>query len=93
MYVEKPLGNFIGEQIVAIEAAKKYDRIVQIGTQQHSREHYRKAVEIIQSGRLGDDLGGEGVGLRATGSPAAARRPTAIRPRNWTGISTSARRR
>jgi predicted dehydrogenase len=53
VYLEKPLGNFIGEQIVAREAAKKYDRIVQIGTQQRSWEQYRKAVEVVQSGRLG----------------------------------------
>ncbi|NQT38010.1 MAG: Gfo/Idh/MocA family oxidoreductase, partial [Planctomycetes bacterium] len=53
VYLEKPLGNTIGEGRFVIEAAKKYDRIVQIGTQQRSREHYRKAVEIIQSGRLG----------------------------------------
>lgn len=54
VYVEKPLDNFIGEGRLAVNAAKKYDRIVQIGTQQHSREHYRKAVELIQSGGIGD---------------------------------------
>jgi predicted dehydrogenase len=54
VYLEKPLGNSIGEGRYLIEAAKKYNRIVQIGTQQHSMEHYRKAVEIVQSGRLGD---------------------------------------
>ncbi|MFZ5830972.1 MAG: Gfo/Idh/MocA family protein [Planctomycetota bacterium] len=54
VYLEKPLGNCIGEGRYLIEAAKKYDRIVQIGTQQHSQEHYRKAVEIVQSGQLGD---------------------------------------
>lgn len=54
VYLEKPMGNFIGEGRFAIEAARKYDRIVQIGTQQRSREHYRQAVEIIQSGRLGE---------------------------------------
>ena len=53
VYLEKPLGNFIGEGRFLIEAAKKYNRIVQIGTQQHSMEHYRKAVDIIQSGKLG----------------------------------------
>ena len=53
VYLEKPVGNFIGEQLVAIEAAKKYGRIVQIGTQQRSWEQYKKAVEIIRSGRLG----------------------------------------
>jgi predicted dehydrogenase len=54
VYVEKPLGNFIGEGRFAVEAAKKYDRIVQIGTQQHSQQHYQDAVEMIQSGRLGE---------------------------------------
>lgn len=54
VYLEKPLGNSITEGRCAIEAAEKYDRIVQIGTQQRSREHYRKAVEVIQSGKLGE---------------------------------------
>lgn len=54
VYLEKPVGNSIGEGRYIIDAAKKYNRIVQIGTQQHSMEHYRTAVEMIQSGRLGD---------------------------------------
>ena len=54
VYCEKPMANTIGEGRFAVRAAQKYNRIVQIGTQQHSMEHYRKAVEIIQSGRLGD---------------------------------------
>ena len=54
VYLEKPVGNSIGEGRYLIEAAKKYDRIVQIGTQQRSQEHYQQAVEIIQSGRLGE---------------------------------------
>ena len=54
VYLEKPLGNCIGEGRYAIEAARKYNRIVQIGTQQRSQEHYRKAVELIQAGKLGE---------------------------------------
>lgn len=54
VYVEKPLGTSIAEGRAAVKAAKKYDRIVQIGTQQHSWEHYQQAVEIIQAGKLGD---------------------------------------
>ncbi len=54
VYVEKPLGNFIGEGKFAGEAAKKYGRIVQIGTQQRSRKHYHEAVELIQAGKLGN---------------------------------------
>ena len=54
VYVEKPLSNFIGEGKFAIEAAKKYNRIVQIGTQQRSRKHYHQAVKRIQDGELGN---------------------------------------
>lgn len=53
VYLEKPLGQSIGEGSVALAAAKKYGRIVQVGTQQRSQEHYQKAVELIQAGRLG----------------------------------------
>jgi len=54
VYLEKPVGNTIAEGRYVIEAAKKYDRIVQIGTQQRSYEHYQEAVQIIQSGKLGE---------------------------------------
>ena len=54
VYLEKPLGQSIGEGPVAIAAARKYERIVQAGTQQRSMEHYQKAVELIQSGKLGE---------------------------------------
>jgi len=53
VYVEKPLGNSIGEGRFAVRAARKYNRIVQIGTQQRSREHYHKACDLIQKGTLG----------------------------------------
>jgi len=54
VYVEKPLGTSIGEGRAAVEAARKYDRVVQIGTQQRSWEHYARAAEAIQSGKLGE---------------------------------------
>ena len=53
VYVEKPLGASIGEGRAIVEAARKCGRIVQIGTQQHSSDHYRRAAEIVQSGLLG----------------------------------------
>jgi len=53
VYVEKPLGRTIGEGRMMIEAARKYDRIVMVGTQQRSMQCYRDAVEYIHSGKLG----------------------------------------
>jgi predicted dehydrogenase len=54
VYLEKPMGQSIGEGQIALAAAKKYGRIVQTGTQQRSQEHYQRAVELIQAGRLGE---------------------------------------
>lgn len=37
-----------------VNAARKYRRIVQVGMQQRSGEHFKKAVELVKSGVLGD---------------------------------------
>lgn len=54
VYLEKPLGNSIGEAPYAMQAARKHNRIVQVGTQQRSQWHYREAVELIRAGKLGE---------------------------------------
>jgi predicted dehydrogenase len=54
VYLEKPVGTSIAEGRAAVKAARKYNRIVHMGTMQHSWEHYRQAVEIIRSGILGN---------------------------------------
>jgi predicted dehydrogenase len=36
-----------------VEAARKYNRIVQAGTQQRSGKHFQQAVQYVQSGKLG----------------------------------------
>jgi len=54
VYLEKPVGTSIGEGRAVITAARKHDRIVHMGTQQRSWEHYREAVEIVRSGLLGE---------------------------------------
>lgn len=53
VYLEKPVGTSIGEGRAAAKAVRKHGRIVQMGTQQHTWEHYREAVEIVRSGILG----------------------------------------
>ena len=54
VYMEKPLGNSIGEGPFVIDAWHKYGRIVQVGTQQRSQQHYQQAVELIRAGKLGE---------------------------------------
>lgn len=53
VYLEKPVATSIAEGQAVIKAARRHNRIVQMGTQQHDWEHYREAAEIIRSGRLG----------------------------------------
>ncbi|NLS96241.1 MAG: Gfo/Idh/MocA family oxidoreductase [Planctomycetaceae bacterium] len=54
VYVEKPLATSIGEGRAMVQAARRYNRVVQIGTQQRSWPHYQQAAELLQSGRLGE---------------------------------------
>lgn len=53
VYVEKPLTHDLSEGSKVIEAEKRTDRIVQVGTQQRSMPHLIEAREIIRKGTLG----------------------------------------
>ena len=53
VYVEKPTSVAIAEGRAMVEAARKYDRVMQVGTQQRSGDQFARAVEIVRSGRLG----------------------------------------
>jgi predicted dehydrogenase len=53
VYVEKPVSHNIVEGRRMVEAARKYNRIVQAGTQRRSSEELALAVERVRSGRLG----------------------------------------
>jgi predicted dehydrogenase len=53
VYVEKPISTTVEEGRRMVEAARKYHRVVQVGTQQRSGIHFQKAVEAIQQGMIG----------------------------------------
>lgn len=53
VYVEKPLANSIGEINVMLDAARKYDTLVQVGQQQRSGKHWKEAMNFVWSGKLG----------------------------------------
>lgn len=53
VYCEKPLSHNIVEGRAMVTAARKYKRVVQIGTQQRSGKHFQDAVKFVQDGRLG----------------------------------------
>ncbi len=53
VYVEKPISVSIYEAGKMVEAARKYNRVVQAGTWQRSNTHFQQAVDIVKSGELG----------------------------------------
>ncbi len=53
VYVEKPASHNIIEGRRMVQAARHYNRVVQVGTQRRSAEHFRSARELVASGRLG----------------------------------------
>ena len=54
VYVEKPVGNSIEECNIMIKAQQKYNRVVQAGQWQRSQQHFKDAVNFVQSGQLGN---------------------------------------
>ena len=54
VYCEKPLTHTVHESRVVAEAVKKQGVATQLGTQIHAGDNYRRVVEIIQSGAIGD---------------------------------------
>jgi predicted dehydrogenase len=53
VYVEKPLATSIDEGRAMLEAARRHNRIVQMGTQWRSGQHWKEAVEFVRTGKLG----------------------------------------
>ena len=53
VYVEKPHSHCMWESGKMVDAAAKYKRIVQVGTQNRSTEYNHQAREVVRSGKLG----------------------------------------
>jgi predicted dehydrogenase len=54
VYCEKPVANSIGECLAMEAAQKKYNKMIQVGQWQRSQKHFRDAIELVHSGKLGN---------------------------------------
>jgi len=54
VYCEKPLAHTVAEARLVTEAARDAGVATQMGTQIHADENYRRVVEIIRAGTIGD---------------------------------------
>ncbi len=88
VYVEKPDGHNIIEGQTMVAAARKYQRVVQMGTQARSGEHIANAMEYIRSGRLGRALfakAWESARQGSIGHPADSSPPAGVDYDLWLG--------
>ena len=53
VYCEKPLSLTIRQGRAMVNAARRYGRVFQVGSQQRSSGEFRHAVELCRSGRIG----------------------------------------
>jgi predicted dehydrogenase len=53
VYVEKPIGHTIKEGRAMVEAARRNDRMVQVGTHRRVSPHNISGIEFLKSGKVG----------------------------------------
>ncbi|MEL0317812.1 MAG: Gfo/Idh/MocA family oxidoreductase [Flavobacteriaceae bacterium] len=53
VYVEKPIGNSVGECQAMVAAQEHYGTVVQVGQWQRSQQHFQDAVNYLATGVLG----------------------------------------
>lgn len=68
VYVEKPCSHNIWEGRQMIEAARKYDRIVQVGFQNRSIPNVRMAMQALHNGVIGEVYMAKGMCYKPRGS-------------------------
>ncbi|TAK93388.1 MAG: Gfo/Idh/MocA family oxidoreductase [Verrucomicrobia bacterium] len=80
VYVEKPLSHNVWEGRKVVEAAHKYQRIVQTGSQIRSGHGVREGIEWIRAGNLGKIICARGFCYKRRESIGKADKPFAIPP-------------
>ena len=79
VYIEKPLAFTVREGRRMVEAARRNDRVVQVGTQRRSSKLYAQIAELVQGGAIGkvtvaragltDNMSPAGIGKVADSPP------------------------
>lgn len=83
VYVEKPVSYTIDEGRKMVQAARKYNRIVQAGTQRRANRLAMKAIKMLRDGVIGDVYMGRGTVYRSR--PSIGKKPDTPVPQgvNW----------
>jgi len=78
VYVEKPCSHNVHEGRVAVEAARKYGRVVQHGTQSRSSTEWAGLAELVKQGRYGKLLVSRGLCYKPR--PSIGQKPDSATP-------------
>lgn len=92
VYVEKPISHNIVEGRRMIDAARRYDRVVEVGTQRRSNAVLAKAVQFLREGGLGTVYAGKTVVYRQRepiGVVADSAAPLGVHYDLWLGPAPS----
>ncbi|MFO0951921.1 MAG: Gfo/Idh/MocA family oxidoreductase [Isosphaeraceae bacterium] len=93
VYVEKPDAHNIREGRLMVAAARKYNRVVQMGVQSRSGAHLAEAVDYLKTGAIGRALyarAWESARQGSIGKPADAPVPTGVDYDTWLGPAAEA---
>ena len=89
VYVEKPLTLFVKEGRWLIDTTRRYNRVVQVGTQQRSGKHYQHAKQLLESGYIGQIMSVRSGSFRnimpGFGSPPDSAAPGDFNYQMWLG--------
>ncbi|MBY0513505.1 MAG: Gfo/Idh/MocA family oxidoreductase [Gemmataceae bacterium] len=80
VYVEKPCSHNIHEGRIAVEAARKYKRVVQHGTQSRSSQPWEDLLALAKSGKLGKLLVSRGLCYKDGGTGGSTRGDIGTKP-------------
>ena len=92
VYVEKPISHNIAEGRKMIEAARRHNRVVEVGTQRRSGAVLAKAVQFLREGGLGSVYAGKTVVYRqrdSIGVVADSPVPPGVHYDLWLGAAPS----
>ena len=88
VYVEKPVSHNVSEGRRMVEAARKFNRIVQTGTQCRSHKGIQSAMEFLHSGKLGQVFMAKGLCYKrrdSIGTQPDSTAPESLNYDLWTG--------
>jgi predicted dehydrogenase len=80
VYVEKPMCHNAREGVAMMEAARRYKRLVQHGTQRRSEKEWAHAIAAIRSGELGKLIAVRGLCYKDGGTGGSTRGNIGFKP-------------